>query len=256
MTHPTSTPNILYAGDTTLTTAAAYLAGVMTHGGLAFDYAASDQPIASHLEAKAHGLYILSDYPVNNLTDDDFAALIAAVEAGAGLLMIGGWESFHGLAGEYNDTPLADVLPVALCDSDDRVNSATPCVIEPVRAHPIIDGLPWGRPPTIGGYNRIKPKPDAEVVLQARHLDVIRSADGAYAFQTADGAALLVLGGYGDGRTAALATDVAPHWVGGFVDWGEPRVAAQAPGAGDVEVGRHYADFFARLVRWTMRQLA
>ncbi len=39
----------------------------------------------------------------------------------------------------------------------------------------------------------------------------------------------LVVGQHGRGRTAALATDVAPHWVGGLVDWGD---RARRPGGG------------------------
>jgi hypothetical protein len=48
---------------------------------------------------------------------------------------------------------------------------------------------------------------------------------------------LLVTGQHGAGRVAAITTDVAPHWVGGFVDWGDARVAAQADGAPAIEVG-------------------
>jgi hypothetical protein len=60
----------------------------------------------------------------------------------------------------------------------------------------------------------------------------------------------LIVGRYGAGRTAALATDVAPHWVGGFVDWGDRRIA-QAVGGGMIEVGNWYARFFHNLVAWT-----
>ncbi len=247
----TPASDILYAGDTTLTTAAAYLGGVMTHADLAFDYLASDEPIASRLADRAYGLYILSDYPVNNLRPGDADAVADAVRDGAGLLMIGGWESFHGRAGEYHRSRLAEVLPVTMLDADDRVNAATCCVIEPAADHPILDGLPWQVPPTIGGYNRLAARDDAETILRARHLEVTVDA-GRYRFAVGDAAPLLVLGRHGRGRTAALATDVAPHWVGGFVDWGTPRVAAQAPGGGEVEVGCHYAAFFARLVRWTL----
>ncbi|NLF31304.1 MAG: hypothetical protein GX591_10510 [Planctomycetes bacterium] len=255
MTQATPASDILYAGDTTLTTAAAYLGAVMTRAGLGFDYLASDEPIAPRLAGRDYGLYILSDYPVNNIRPADAGAIVAAVRAGAGLLMIGGWESFHGLAGGYDRSALAEVLPVTMLDADDRVNCATPCVIEPAAAHPIIDGLPWGTPPTIGGYNRVAARDGAETVLNARHLDVTVRA-GRYRFAVAEGAPLLVVGACGRGRTAALATDVAPHWVGGFVDWGAPRVAAQAPGGGEVEVGCHYAEFFTRLVRWTLGQPA
>ena len=53
------------------------------------------------------------------------------------------------------------------------------------------------------------------------------------------------------GRVAALATDVAPHWVGGLIDWGTGRVAAQAPAADTIEVGDLYAKFFRQLMAWT-----
>ena len=97
---------ILYAGDTSLATAAAYLAGVLTHHGLPFEHLASDQPIGPALSGAGRRLYIISDYPVNNWRPDDFETVMAAVEAGAGLLMIGGWESFHGQAGHYGLSPL------------------------------------------------------------------------------------------------------------------------------------------------------
>jgi hypothetical protein len=53
-----------------------------------------------------------------------------------------------------------------------------------------------------------------------------------------------------------LATDVAPHWVGGLVDWGAQRLAACAPGSVAIEVGSDYAELLARLVRWTLGDAA
>ena len=180
-------------------------------------------------------------------------------------MMIGGWESFHGAAGEYHESPLADVLPVHMQAADDRVNAPQPCFVEKRIDHPILDGLPLAHPPIIGGYNRVRPKAEAEVLLSARHFAVeVRSReesegagradrlDGGYAFTHGEKAPLLVIGHHGRGRTAAYTSDVAPHWVGGLVDWGPERVRAQAPGADEIEVGSHYAEFFVRLVRWTM----
>jgi hypothetical protein len=48
-----------------------------------------------------------------------------------------------------------------------------------------------------------------------------------------------------------MATDLAPHWVGGLVDWGDdPRVAAQDQGSWQIEVGNFYAQFVANLLAW------
>ena len=167
--------------------------------------------------------------------------------------MLGGWESYHGLEGEYHDSPLRDVLPVTMQCTDDRVQSATPYVIQPVGKHPITDGLPFDHPPIVGGFNRITPKPEASLVMQMFPVDILAEADGNLSFTPGESTPLLVTGQFGQGRTAALATDVAPHWVGTFVDWGLPRISTRADGASEVEIGAYYAEFFARLVKWATK---
>ena len=247
---------IVYAGDADLVSDAGYLAGVLTHAGLPFDYVPSDTPLRLPAEGPEPRSYVLSDYPVKNLTAADFGRIVRDVERGGGLLMIGGWESFHGAAGEYHRSPLASVLPVRMQDADDRVNAAQSCLLMKRMDHPILDGLPLAHPPGIGGYNRVRPKADADVVLSVRHFSVeVRDPverDPAYTFTPGEEAPLLVVGRHGRGRVAAFTSDVAPHWVGGLLDWGPERVRAQAPGAAAIEVGSHYATFFTRLVRWTM----
>ena len=61
---------------------------------------------------------------------------------------------------------------------------------------------------------------------------------------------LLVVGATGNGKAAAFATDVAPHWIGPMVDWGKQRVTAQAEGTEGVEVGDAYAQFLQQLIGW------
>ena len=87
--------DIIYFGDTSLSGAAAYLGGVMTHAGLEFRYVSSDTSASAALDRET-SLYIISDYPVKNFTAAEMDRLASAVKNGAGLLMIGGWESFHG----------------------------------------------------------------------------------------------------------------------------------------------------------------
>ena len=244
---------ILYAGDTSLSTAASYLAGILAYGGLEFDYRASDQPLRPAVSDSNYGLYIISDYPVNNWTEADFRSVADAVYNGAGLLMIGGWESFHGLAGEYNGSPLADVLPVEMLSEDDRVNSSQPWIIEKKIPHPIVDGLPFEESPSyVGGFNRVVSKDQTDEVLSLRRLSISTSSEHQIEFRAWETEPLLVTGLCGAGRTAAFTSDVAPHWVGGFVDWGEERVTARADGAEEVEVGGDYVTFFLQLVRWTL----
>jgi len=240
---------ICYLGDGCLQGPASYLGGLMLHHGMTFDYVPSDESPAAGFASEPYALYVVSDYPAAQFGRAAMAHVAARVEQGAGLVMFGGWESYYGRLGEYHASPLAEVLPVAMLQSDDRRNSAQPCLINKTADHPILDGLPWDEPPGIGGFNAIEPKPNAQTVLTSVRFSV-RRADGEFRFTQGEESPLLVVGRHGAGRTAALATDVAPHWVGGFVDWGDRRVVQEV--AGDsIEVGNWYAQFFRNLLAWT-----
>jgi uncharacterized membrane protein len=241
---------VLYLGDTSLESAAAYLAGLMTSWGWSFDYVASDQSAEAWTFEPARSLYVLSDYPANRLAPTLQEKLVEQVNAGAGLLMIGGWESYHGCGGDWDVTPVAAVLPVEIGGGDDRVNCDQPALVRRVADHAAVRDLPWeDHPPCIGGYNRLAARRGAVTVLETQRFQAIRSGD-VFVFEPTVCDPLLVTGTCGRGRVAALATDVAPHWVGGLVDWGPSRVSAQAPGAEAIEVGNLYAQFFRQLLSW------
>lgn len=250
------TAPILYCGDTTLESAASYLAGLITHFGWAFDYVPSHVKLTHELLARPHSLVILSDYPASQLDNDLQQRIIEQVEQGTGLLMIGGWESFHGYGGNWDTAPLAQALPVEISPTDDRINFDQPALLHPAAKDRKLWGLPWfERPPTVGGLNQIQPRRDSEVWLMAtRYAPRFDVATGAIQWPTSgESFPALVTSSFGQGRTAAFATDVAPHWVGGFVDWGPTRVSAQAPGAQPIEVGSSYAAFWQQLLSWTGR---
>ena len=243
---------ILYLGDTTLATAAAYLGGVLANAGLRFDYLPSDEPCRREHLGPGRKLVILSDYPAARMSHALQEELVTAVAAGTALLKIGGWESFHGLGGDWDGTPVAAILPVEISRSDDRLNCDHPVLIRQVTPHEITRDLPWdARPPVIGGMNKVVAKPLAKVLLEACHHSA-HWERGSLQLAPAGRDPLLVVGTHGAGRTACLMTDAAPHWVGPLVDWGPARIAAKAPGGGDVEVGNLYAQFLQQLVSWMM----
>ncbi len=244
-----TTPPILYLGDTALSGAAGYLAGLMTSYGWTYDYVPSDQAITPEAIA-GRRLFVISDYPAKLFPAAAQQRLVDAVRAGAGLGMIGGWESFCGLGGDWAGTAVGDALPVVIATSDDRVNCDQPALAVRVAEHAIVADLPWDeRPPTIGGFNRFLPKAGATTLLEL-HRFAARRAGAAMDFSLRDRHPLLVVGTHGAGRTAAFATDLAPHWVGGFVDWGDTRVTATAPGSWGIEVGDGYAAFVRNLLGW------
>ncbi len=134
--------------------------------------------------------------------------LKAWVEKGGGLLMCGGYFSFQGIDGRarWRRTPVEDVLPVRCLPWDDRVEmceGATPEVLRP--EHPVLQGLEGGWPAVLG-VNEVELRDGAEVLAR------VPEAQGGHP--------LLVLGGHGQGRTAAWTSDIGPHWLSpAFCAW-------------------------------------
>ncbi len=174
---------------------------------------------------------VLSDIPADSLLlpnavfvkgerrPNRLRSLAKFAEQGGGLLMIGGFMSFAGFEGRgrYAMTPLADVLPVEIDRSDDRIEEPEGVNPVVVKDHPILKGIS-GDWPYFLGYNRFKAKPASEVILMA----------GSDPF--------LVVGMHGKGRAAAFASDCSPHW-------GSPEFMAWA----------HYKIFWTQLVAWLTR---
>ena len=245
--------DVLYLGDTKLDQAASYLAGVMTYAGISFDYLASDQKFKTSLLIDDYKAVIISDYPSANFSEEQLASLVVKIENGVGLLMIGGWDSFTGLEGQYNETPLKDVLPIVMADGDDRVNQSGPCVVEKNCEHEIIAGLPFDSDtPAIGGFNEFKAKPGCTTILSSRRFKASYNS-GEFKFIEQKTSPLLVVGSFGRGKVAAFASDVAPHWVGPLVDWGDERITTQANKATQIEVGNWYAQLFTNMIRWVSK---
>ncbi len=138
------------------------------------------------------------------------------VREGGGFLMIGGYMSFSGIDGRafYRGTAVEALLPVEMCAGDDRAELPEGAEITIEKPdHPIFSGIPrkW---PVFLGYNRLKAKPGT---LLARHGDN----------------AIIAAWDYKDGRSAAFASDCAPHWgPEAFVRW------------------EYYAPFWGNVVRY------
>ncbi|WP_066582983.1 glutamine amidotransferase [Cellulomonas timonensis] len=140
----------------------------------------------------------------------------AHVERGAGLLMVGGYMTFSGIDAKarWGRSPLGEALPVSVLDRDDRVELPYGAQPRVIAEHDVVAGLAptW---PVLLGLNEVVAKDDAQVLATcAEHP-------------------LLVVGGYGAGRTGAFTSDIAPHWAPPeFLDWDG------------------YAELWDRLVTW------
>lgn len=149
-------------------------------------------------------------------TPDRLRVLADYTAAGGGLMMVGGYLSFSGIEGKahYQATPLAKVLPVAMLGYDDRVETCEGVAPVVDSRHEVLAGIE-GEWPFFLGYNELKAKPGAELVMSV------------------EGDPFLVLGRHGDGRTAAFASDCSPHWgTPAFLEW------------------EHYGRFWSQLVEW------
>lgn len=134
------------------------------------------------------------------------------VREGGGFLMVGGYLSFQGINGRanYAGTAVEDALPITMERGDDRVERPDGAYPEVVSAdHPVVSRL-GGDWPDFLGYNRFETDDDAE--------ELVRIDDDP----------LLAVGTHGDGRSAAFASDCAPHWGPmEFVEWdGYPQLWA------------------------------
>ncbi len=232
----------LFLGEGKLDGPARYLAAALHWAKLRFDHRPDQAKIPIAWRKRSYDVIILSDYRYASWTARAREWLVDAVtEGGAGFLMIGGWASFTGLVGGYAGTALERLLPVSCARVDDRMQKATGALLVPTSGRAALKkGLP-----VVCGYHRAMPKPGTQVTHVFRDLNY---RAGRVTLGKAQPA--LVLGRAGRARTAAFLSDCAPHWAGGFVDWGRRRVKVPvAPGI-TVELGQAYLTFWKNLLAW------
>ena len=237
--------SILYCGDDSLKQSARYLHGVVDYLGFKITYVPSRRQLKSRDLRKEYSLIIISDYPSKMISKESEELIPSEIAQGTRFLLIGGWGSFHGYDGNYQQTKLAKVLPVQCLSGDDRVNCMQGAVIIPARQASLLwKGLQFARGPLIGGYNKVKLKKGSRVLLTARDLQIdlpdLRLAKKEYP--------LLVTGMYGFGSTAGYMSDLAPHWSGGLVDWGKKKIKIKSVSGHFMEVGQNYVLFVKTLV--------
>ena len=169
---------------------------------------------ADYFKPGKYDVYILGDVDSTAFHGDELARLADSVSRGAGLMMLGGFQTFG--PGGYNDTPLAKVLPVGM----DRLERQQPD--EPVRTdlqwpgplamRPTPLGLMhfalmlaanrrenealWAKLPPLEGANKFHDLAPGAVVLADAGSDK----------------PLLVAHNFGDGRVMAFAGDSTWRW--------------------------------------------
>ncbi len=243
---------VLYAGESLVRGSANYLFGALRACRIKVQHVESSERLSPSLLATRFDVIILSDFSKVNTSRAAEEAITRQVKRGSGLLMIGGWESFGAPAGRWHDSLIEAFLPVTCLPRDDRMNTPGGALIVPRLTHPILRGLSFAHPPAICGFNRIRPKRGSAVVLEAQPIlsdgfergstPRVRLAPHRYP--------LLVITQGVSQRSAALATDLAPHWCGGLIDWGAKRLTLPVTQTTRIEVGHQYVQLIASMMRW------
>ncbi|MGB0599234.1 MAG: glutamine amidotransferase [Rubripirellula sp.] len=168
--------------------------------------------LADAFEPGKYDIYILGDLDATALGNQQLSQLAETVGDGAGLVMLGGYHSFG--SGGYADSPLERVLPVKLDRSQRRTVGAIeqdtgdqiegPLAVKLTRQHPILE---------MGGDDPATLWPTLTPLLGANRLSGPKVAPGVQVLlETEQNQPLLVIGGYGRGRTAAVAMDSTWRW--------------------------------------------
>ncbi|HEY5311446.1 MAG TPA: glutamine amidotransferase [Pirellulales bacterium] len=169
--------------------------------------------LAERFKPGKYDVYIFGDVDSQAFSPDELTDLAAAINRGAGFIMLGGLHSFG--AGGYGRTALADVLPVVF-DRFERQNFDEPIRSDlqergPLAIKPTAIGSlqtlmllaardknasVWAELPPLDGANRFRQlKPGAQVLATGPR-----------------GMPLLVAKDYGNGRVLAFAGDSTWRW--------------------------------------------
>ena len=170
--------------------------------------------LADRFKPGKYDVYLLGDIDSTAFQGDELANLAKCVGRGAGLMMLGGFQSFG--PGGYGQTPLANVLPVGM-DRLERQQPDEPLRTDlhwpgPLRMQPTALGLMhfalmlagnrqenaalWAKLPPLEGANKFHDLAPGAVVLADAGSDK----------------PLLVTHNFGDGRVLAFAGDSTWHW--------------------------------------------
>jgi len=236
---------ILYAGDGPIGGAANYLYGVLRTVTAQIVHLDPGQILDPDLLKKNHfDLLILSDFSCQSMPMESQKIALEQFKQGMGVLMVGGWGSFSGPFGNWHGSVIEEILPIHCKKGDDRTNFPGGAIMLPKEKASFLNSLDFKNPPVLCGLNAFIPKPAAKVLLVAREIQ-IKSKKLSFG---AEHPLLVVHSNYG--RSAAFATDVAPHWCGGLVDWGSRRLKLNVKGDIQIEVGHLYVKFLTNLARW------
>jgi uncharacterized membrane protein len=125
------------------------------------------------------------------------------VLGGGALVMVGGYLTFSGVdaKGRWGRTPVQEVLPVKVSETDDRCEHCEGVVPKMIKQHKALSKVS-GTWPALLGYNKTAILPGSELVM------------------TIDDDPFIAFSSHGRGKSAVFTSDCSPHWgPPAFVNW-------------------------------------
>lgn len=162
--------------------------------------------VATELSFGLFDVVIFSEVWSSHFTEGQIADLMSFVEDGGGFIMFGGYGGFGGRDeyGEWGGTLIEVILPVEIKSNEDAVDEDTEMVhVHKQRDHPLLHGVNLNDAPVLHGYNDVEASGVGTVI----------------AVNSVNGAPLLIVGDYGEGRVVAFASNPAGGWGVDFVEW-------------------------------------
>ena len=155
-----------------------------------------------------YDIFILGDLPAQAIGEDQITQLSEQVDAGAGLLTLGGIKAYQ--SGGYQKTSLSDVLPINLdanpdiTADTDRNQIEEPLLPLPAQIHPIVD---------LGGADINESWRNLPPLLGANRWSGTKNVPGVMTLLKSENQIpLLVIGEFGQGRVASVAFDSSWRW--------------------------------------------
>jgi len=170
--------------------------------------------LSERFQPGQYRVYLLGDVPASVFTSKELEDLTKSVYRGAGLMMLGGFQSFG--PGGYGTTPLGEVLPIRMGRLERQG------LDEPIRRDLHLPG-PLTMRPTRFGQNHFSLMLTGDVQENLALWSELPPLEGANRFAgikpsgivlaaTERGDPLLVAHRFGDGRVLAFAGDSTWHW--------------------------------------------
>ncbi|MCA9041803.1 MAG: hypothetical protein KDA65_15725 [Planctomycetaceae bacterium] len=158
-----------------------------------------------------YDVFIIGDVPADQLGREALEKLKERVDEGAGLMMIGGLQSFGG--GGYAGTPLEEVLPVLMSPTQRQIESklntenhfTDELKMVPTQAGQYHYLMQLGGE-TMSAWQALPPLNGANKILPKNNFAEILAVDG-------QNHPLLISQDYGAGRVLAFAGDTSYLWI-------------------------------------------